>query len=145
MTERLQKTFIYGTFLWPTRTRQPFSGIREFLGSRRKQPDFAAEILREFGPSELVGKLYEQSGSDWIPAQWYVFSVSPWFDAYHKFRKYFFFDMQGSGAWNVLHFRNESDASGPYVAVAMKYNDEEPTWIQGVRQQLADESFRGIS
>jgi hypothetical protein len=30
---------------------------------------------------------------------------------------------KGSGRWAVLHFRNESDETGPYVAVALRYSN----------------------
>jgi hypothetical protein len=33
----------------------------------------------------------------------------------------YYFDMEGSGHWTVLHFRTESDETGIYVAVALRY------------------------
>jgi len=40
--------------------------------------------------------------------------------------------MEGSGYWEVVNFRNESDETGPYVAVALKYvpQNSVPKWVQ---------------
>jgi hypothetical protein len=38
-----------------------------------------------------------------------------------KIGRNLFFEMEGSGRWEVEHFREESDETGPYVAVALKY------------------------
>jgi hypothetical protein len=47
-----------------------------------------------------------------------------WYKRFLRDRRGLYFDMQGSGRWEVLHFRNESDESGPYVAVAARFSQE---------------------
>jgi hypothetical protein len=42
-----------------------------------------------------------------------------WYRTFHENGKGSFF-VEGSGEWDVLFFRRESDDSGPYVAVGLK-------------------------
>lgn len=81
-------------------------------------PEFAVEIIREYGANELVGKLYRRGSSgDYLP-------VDP--GALENRTRRFprdsqQFQMAGSGSWKVLHLRMESDEAGPYVAIALRY------------------------
>jgi hypothetical protein len=133
MSTRPQKTFVYGTFRWPL--KRP-GGLTP-PPSRRGEPDIAMEILREFGASEMVGKIYNrpQFGS-WEPVKPEWLRSSPWYKGYEFMkRQHFVFDMQGSGPWEVLHFRSESDETGPYVAVALKHMSKAPGWLDNQREQ----------
>jgi len=52
MSPRSQQIFLYGTFLWTPEPR-----TQGFFGAR-SEADSALEMFREFGASELVGKLH---------------------------------------------------------------------------------------
>lgn len=82
-------------------------------------PDIAVEILREFSASELVGKVYVKGrGGAWAPASQPGIREFTW---YKDFRQSgLVFETEGSGPWQVLYFRQESDESGPYVAVGLR-------------------------
>jgi hypothetical protein len=129
------KTFVYGTFRWPTR-RIGLPPPPSYL--RPGAPDIAIEVLREFGATELRGKLYvRQMSSSWVPAQIDYIRSTPWYQFFEKNQKHVVFDMDGSGPWEVLYFRNESDETGTYVAVALRYMAEVPVWVQGQRKREA--------
>jgi hypothetical protein len=110
---KVSRTFVYGDFsLSKRRTVPPPPG---------GQP-FAIEILREFSTTELIGKLYLRAGGSWVAAtrdslanfDWYRMQVPPRFLSFY---------MEGSGSWHVQNIRDESDDSGPYIAVALKFGD----------------------
>jgi hypothetical protein len=137
MSPRSQETFVYGTFLWPSRGTGAFFGE---IGARI--PNIALEILREFNASEFVGRLYTKPsmGSSWTRAQLSEISVTAWYKSFEKFHgAHVAFIMQGSGPWEVLHFRPESDESGPYVAVALRQFEKGkvPNWVRAVQKKLA--------
>ena len=124
-------TFVYGTFL----TSMPsFFGALGGLSGVDSYPDFAIEILREFGPNEFIGKVYHRvlSGS-WTPWQMESLQKERWYEQFLKNRSWVVFDMQGSGPWEILHFRVESDTTGPYLAVALRLMSDPPTWISTAR------------
>jgi hypothetical protein len=135
-----QKTFVYGTFRWPLRgrlgpglTRLPRVPITPF-----SKGDAALEILREFNPSELVGKLYAQglvSSSNWGQVRPDLVAGTEWYLYFVRVHVHLFFDMQGSGLWEVLHFRNESDDTGLYVAVALRYHPKSIAWVEAQREK----------
>ena len=106
------RPFVYGNFSWPggKKTLAPPPGFRMF----------AIEILREYSPSEFLGKIYV-NGPPWVPLAQSNASKFPWYSFFSKVPKFVYFDMEGSGKWEILHFRNESDETGPYVAVALRY------------------------
>jgi len=81
---------------------------------------FAIEILREFSTAEFVGKLFARVGDSWRPSTKYGLANYEWYGDYQKGER-LYFDMEGSGRWQV-HFREESDDSGPYVAAALKFD-----------------------
>ena len=63
-----------------------------------------------------------------MPATWGALSGQGWFTTYGKIRHtplgaaLLHFAMDGSGTWHVKHLRDESDESGPYIAVALKFD-----------------------
>jgi hypothetical protein len=110
---KVSRTFVYGDFFFlKRRTVAPPPGGHPF----------AIEILREFSTTELIGKLYLRAGGSWVPAtrdaltnvEWYRMKIPP---------RVLFFAMEGSGVWQVQNLRDESDDSGPYIAVALKFGD----------------------
>jgi len=133
MNPQSQQTFVYGTFLWIQKPRtQAFFGTAD-------EPDIALEILREFGASEFVGKLYtKQVIGKWTIAKFEEVRQTAWFDVAKKAPQFIVFDMQGSGPWEVLHFRIESKESGPYVAVALRQFEKSktPPWVKSLQSSL---------
>jgi hypothetical protein len=133
-----QKTFVYGTFRWPTRGKigaslPPPPGIPLMTTGPR---DTALEILREFNTSELVGKIYFQvPNQPWVPARPDLVAYAPWYVHFARFHAHTYFDMDGSGLWEVLHFRNESDETGLYVAVALRYVGKTFPWVDQQRER----------
>jgi hypothetical protein len=132
-----QKTFVYGTFRWPGRGRlsvhSVLSGVPMKGAARR---DTALEILREFSTTELVGKIYVFGlNNSWLPVQPGSIGGYLWYDHFEKQRTHTYFDMEGSGLWEVLHFRNESDETGLYVAVALRYFPRTYPWIEAQRRK----------
>lgn len=86
----------------------------------RSAPEIAIEILREFSPTELVGKVYAMGrGSNWAPVSQPGLRIYNWYQDFSK-TKSLRFDMDGSDPWDVLYFRPESDDAGPYVAVGLR-------------------------
>jgi hypothetical protein len=114
---KTNRAFVYGNFLIGKKT-----GYQPIM-----QP-FAIEILREFSGTEFVGKLYIRVADSWLPATRTMLLNYDWYTAYertHSARlappQSLHFGMEGSGTWQVENFRDESDESGPYVAVALKF------------------------
>jgi hypothetical protein len=131
MSVKTANTFVYGHFVWPGRKDQPLP--------RPGSEDIAVEILREYSSTELVGKLYERrafSFSEWEPIAPASASSKAWYkwlsEASGSLSRRLYFAMDGSGYWEVVNFRNESDETGPYVAVALKYvaQNSVPKWVQ---------------
>jgi hypothetical protein len=114
---KVNKTFVYGDF---SLSDKP--SLRRLGG----QP-FAIEILREFSTTELIGKLYLRAGGSWAIATRDALTNFEWYKLYRMKvpPRFIFFAMEGSGIWHVQNIRDESDDSGPYVAVALKFG--EPT------------------
>jgi len=108
------RTFVYGRFTGP--------GLLKSLGGPPGWDDVTVEILREFGPTEFIGKLYTSGGptGNWVPLAPGRLGDYEWYRAYLKTRT-LFLEMVGSGNWEVGMFRNESDEIGLYVAVALRY------------------------
>src|SRR5947209_2380976 len=108
--------FVYGHFTVKSQARllQPPPGSQAF----------ALEILQEYSPNELKAKVLARSGSSWSIVDRHSLSALPWWRAYQQHKKHLCFRMEGSGLWEVLHFRDESDQSGPYLAVALRYSNE---------------------
>ncbi len=131
MVER-SKRFVYGKFHWPADKlppppRPPFPLV--VAPPLTAWDQVAIEILREYGANELIGKLYSKGAfNNWVPIEPSQVADIDWFKWAKRLGptglnnpNIFHFDMEGSGRWSVLHFRNESDETGPYVAVALKY------------------------
>jgi hypothetical protein len=128
------KRFVYGTFNWfskPQKTTLPPPLARALKLPEKIRDRVAVEIVREYGPNELIGKIYTKgTANNWIPLEPSEAEEIDWFKSYKMFSanvrtapKMYYFDMEGSGHWAVLHFRNESDDIGPYVAVALRYSE----------------------
>ncbi|SRR6266566_357702 len=131
MTQKGQ-TFVYGNFLW--------LGMRNRAGGfygevQTGEPDVAVEILREFGASEFVGKLYLKPSGSWTIARIAQIREMPWYRVFEDAPQMLVFDMQGSGAWEVLHFRTESDEFGGYFAIALRQfaKGKVPHWVKTAR------------
>jgi len=107
----LNRTFVYGSFSEHRGHMPPPPGM---------QP-FAVEILREFSTTEFIGKLFARVGSSWLPSTRGGLANYPWYRSYQK-SKPLYFEMEGSGVWQVQNLRDESDDSGPYIAVALKFS-----------------------
>jgi hypothetical protein len=114
------RRFIYGTFIWPRKHKiqVPFApSPPTYLGG-----DTALEIVHEYSASELLGKIYVLGiGGNWTPLAQTQVADNAWYQWFLKNHRFLYFDMGGSGWWEVLHFRIESDETGPYVAVALRY------------------------
>jgi hypothetical protein len=133
-----QRPFAYGTFRWPTKGRVASLGVRPPPPYPRPgEPDIALEILREFSVTEFIGKVYIRppTAGAWTPAQWDRVQSSDWFQSFERFRGRYVFDMAGSGPWEVLHFRTETDETGPYIAVALRYASKPLGWVVAQRAQ----------
>ncbi len=129
MYVKSNRTFVYGHFTWPGKKHGGAEGpeASERLAGPGLEPvppgreDIAIEILREYSANEFVGKLYRRAFSgDWTPMEPSSVASYEWYDESPKARA-LTFEMEGSGSWEVLHFRTESDDTGPYIAVALKY------------------------
>ncbi len=131
MVER-SKRFVYGKFHWPADklAPPPRPPVPLVVAPPLTAWDqVAIEILREYGANELIGKLYSKGAfNNWVPIEPSQAADIDWFKWAKRLGptgrnnpNIFHFDMEGSGRWSVLHFRNESDETGPYVAVALKY------------------------
>jgi hypothetical protein len=94
------------------------------------------EVLREFGATELRGKVYSRAVNLWSPIQLDHVRNLDWYGAFEKSPKQFVFDMQYSGAWEVLYFRAESDEFGLYLSVAMKLLPDVPAWLAFRRKTI---------
>lgn len=133
-----QQTFIYGDFRWPpgagkivTHGLPPFPPM---LLSRPNEPSIGIEVLREYGPLELRGKIYSWQIGGWAPMQPSIAQVTPWYLVFKRFPKSVVFEMQSSGAWEILFFRQESDSTGSYMSVALRYLSEAPDWLSKIRK-----------
>lgn len=96
-----QRAFVYGTFRWLGPPKLPFAklgGLPPPPSFSPGEPDIAIEILREFGATELVGKVHARIlHSSWAPVQIDSLPSQYWFKAYQQYRKHFVFDMRGAG------------------------------------------------
>lgn len=124
MPVKAKSTFVYGRFVWPKKSTIPYVG---------SYGDFAVEILREYSSAEFLGKLYARIDSlgEWSPLSPSKVSIYDWYKWFSGKQEHLYFAMDGSGYWEVVNFRNESDENGPYVAVALKYRPQSslPKWV----------------
>ena len=86
------------------------------------RPEIAVEILREFSPTELVGKVYAKGrNGNWGAVSQSGLKDFVWYkDKEFTQNKRLAFWMDASKPWEVLYFRPESDDAGPYVAVGLR-------------------------
>ena len=115
-----QTVFVYGEFsTWALQ-----GALAEMLKRQaglHTEPPVAIEILREFGPQEFIGKVYVLRETAWRRVTPEGASSFVWYQSFQK-KEPVYFDMRGSGRWEVEWFRFESSARSPnpYVAVALK-------------------------
>lgn len=123
--------FVYGEL-------QP-QGLGRFFSraAGNDQPEFAVEIIKEYSANELVGKLYRRGYSgQWTPVDPGTLESPEWQQHFSgrsggpRMPRFgareipeWKFEMAGSGVWKVLHLRVESDETGPYVAIALRYSE----------------------
>ena len=120
MVRESSRPFVYGQFAWSEEKPPPIeSPLAQLMG--RPDNRIAIEILREFSATELIGKMYWKTTGDWTPVDPIRVASQDWYQWNYKNPGQLYYQMEGSGKWKVLHFRNESDKSGPYVAVALNF------------------------
>lgn len=101
--------------------------------------EVAIEILREFGATELVGRLFTRpKGGSWLPTPLSVAQQLPWYEFFVKNPALVVFDMQGSGVWELVYVRLESDEQGQYTAIALRLPAKRPAWVDIVRRRVAE-------
>ncbi len=118
---RVSPIFIYGIFLDKAQRVRRLSAPIEV-------PTAAIEILREFSAIELIGKVYALTpGRNWQPLSPSAAHSYDWFKTYRNIivhkrttRNKLFFESQDGDFWEVVYLRQESDTSGPYIAVALQ-------------------------
>jgi len=137
MVSQVTRPFIYGRFVWPGKGKKakagelaPRAAHAAGLSPLFDEDRIAVEVLREFSATELVGKLYLMGGSplSFSRADLATVKQQEWYQWYTKMSKAmreaaqsFYFDVEGSGPWAVLFLRSESDDSGPYLAIGLRY------------------------
>ena len=140
----MARTFVYGTFLWAAMLQQ--MGLPRVPSRLPPPPDpnkfdeqMAVEILREFGASELVGRLFGRpEGGAWTPIQPQIVRSFSWYEVFIKNPALLVFDLEVSGPWQVLDIRNESDEQGIYTAIALRRFEKAPAWVGLVRQNVRE-------
>ena len=135
MVVNQSRPFVYGRFIWPR--LKPLLGVPFIppVPTRSDTEKLAIEVLREYSASEFIGKVYHRP----IPLpNWQSVNPTealqyPWFSWVSTAQRALYFEMEASGFWKVLHFRTESDESGPYLAVALQYCElsQIPMWLKG--------------
>jgi hypothetical protein len=113
-----------GRFVYGELQPQPLGRLLGKLMSRG-EPEFAVEVIREYSANELIGKLYRKSNSgQWMPVDPGTLESPEWKESFPGcLPGGWKFEMAGSGVWKVLHLRIESDETGPYVAIALRYSE----------------------
>jgi hypothetical protein len=124
----VNRVFIYGEF----QGADPAAlMLRRLLGGQ--QSDLATlatqaiEILREFSPLELIGKVYVLTQNrNYQPVSPMALRDYTWYKDYQKSSlggatAKFHFKVKDGDLWQVLWIRQESDDSGPYIAVALRH------------------------
>ena len=106
-----QSVFVYGNF----------GQERDTLPRLHLEPSIAIEILREFSPGEFIGKVYVKIDTTWRPLTPNGASSYNWYNEFNRGEPSYF-EMKGSGKWQVEWFRFESSARSPnpYLAVALR-------------------------
>ena len=130
MTARSDRTFVYGEF--------KYRGTRAGLPPPPGYYGYAIQILREFSPTEFIGRLYVRKitgDREWVPVSPDALPDYEWHNRVTKQKspKRLYFKMAGEGYWEVLNYRGESDEPGFYVAIALKYDPTPPEWVRIVK------------
>ena len=121
-----QAVFVYGEFDFLRPLKDPMRPLTMRDLMPRQEPPVAIEILREFGPQEFIGKVYVLRETAWRPVSPEAASSFGWYQSFQKGEPVYF-DMRGSGRWEIEWFRFESSARSPnpYLAVALKQTKAE--------------------
>jgi len=118
----VNRVFIYGDFT--EKHKLPFLPPPPRLDDLSP---LAIEILREFSPSELIGKIYVLTQSrNYQPVTPLGVRNYSWYNDYRlasigKSDPHFHFTVKDGDKWRVLWMRQESDDLGPYMAVALRH------------------------
>ena len=130
----VRRVFIYGQFIIGAealRNRLPFFPAGQSLSPPPLPPSLdlsteAIEILREFSPLELIGKVYTLgSGRNYAPVTPLGVRNFSWYREYERASRKsegFYFKVKDGDVWKVLWLRQESDDTGAYIAVALKHD-----------------------
>ena len=114
------RVFLYGHFLDKKQ--------RTGLPPPPPRPTVAIEIQRGFSPSELIGKIYVQTQQNWQPVTPAGVNSYDWFTTYRDIQQHeesqnkLYFQTPEKDYWEVIYFRQESDESGAYMAVALRHD-----------------------
>ncbi len=121
----VNRVFIYGEFRGGDPT---LAAVRRLLGGQPSDlATEAIEILREFSPLDLIGKVYVLTQSrNYQPVSPMGVRDYTWYKDYQKasfggVKEKFYFKVKDGDQWQVLWMRQESDDSGPYMAVALRH------------------------
>ena len=129
-----QAVFVYGEFVRPRRNLLYPPSLKDVV--RPQEPPVAIEVLREFGPQEFIGKVYVLRETAWRLVTPEGASSFGWYQSFQKGEPVYF-DMRGSGQWEIEWFRFESSARtpNPYLAVALRQESvvesQQPSAIPG--------------
>ena len=121
-----QAVFVYGEFDFLRPLKDPLRPLSLKDVIRPQEPPVAIEILREFGSQEFIGKVYVLRERSWRPVTPEGASSFGWYQSFQK-KNPVYFDMRGSGRWEIEWFRFESStrSPNPYLAVALKQTKAE--------------------
>ena len=119
----VSRVFIYGHFAIG-------GGAFGSLGRINPPPDTLApqaiEILREPSVLELIGKVYVLTASrNYQPVTPFGVSSFSWYTDFQSASKRgepFYFKAERGDSWHVKWMRQESDESGPYIAIGLKHD-----------------------
>src|SRR5260370_17270170 len=119
----VNRVFIYGEFRGGG---IPTSVMNRVVGRPNDLATEAIEILREFSPNELIGKIYVLTQDrNYLPVTPYGVGNYTWYKEYKDAaakKETIRFAAKGGDSWQVLWMRQESDDSGPYIAAALKHD-----------------------
>ena len=130
-----QAVFVYGKFVSSSMAALLTEIVRT-QANLSPEPPVSIEILREFGPQEFIGKVYVLRETAWRPVTPEGAASFDWYQTFQKGEPVYF-DMRGSGRWEIEWFRFESSARtpNPYLAVALRQKSaavsQQPSAIPG--------------
>lgn len=122
----VNRVFIYGEF----QSEVSDSGMRGIPPPPRRDDlaPQAIEILREFSPMDLIGKIYVLTqGRNYQPVTPLGVRNFAWYNEYRiasvgTKKPRYLFKVKDGDLWHVLWMRQESDEAGPYMAAALRHD-----------------------